>query len=217
MNHWLQSISRIPQICARQFTARHYTVSARDKWRLAGVPRPRSILEDDDADIDLSEDNEVVNGANRNTPPPHLRRPSRKGTPREYKAHRETMRKEFPQGWAPPRKISREAMDAVRQLHRLDPEKFNTPMIADRFKISPEAVRRILKSKWEPSAERRAVLAVKERKRREEMMLERRRKEFNEAQNLRVLRKTLRNKDNHDWDTEQEEHGVGPTDRFTFR
>jgi hypothetical protein len=127
------------------------------------------------------------------------------------------MRKSFPEGWAPPRKLSREAMDAVRQLHRLDPKKFNTPMIADKFKISPEAVRRILKSKWEPSAERRSALAVKERKQRDEIMLKRRQREFNETQDLRELRKTLRNKDEHDWDPEQDAQGLGPTDRFTFR
>jgi Neugrin len=211
------SISRIYQTCIRPFTARHYSVvSARDKWRLEGIPRPRSILEDDDAVIDLSEDNEVVNGANPNTPPPHLRRPSGEPTPLQHKLHRETIRKEFPEGWAPPRKLSREAMDAVRQLYRLDPKKFNTPMIADKFKISPEAVRRILKSKWEPSAERRAALAIKQRKEKDEIMLERRQKELREAQNLRELRKDLRNKDNHDWDGEQG-HGLSPTDRFTFR
>ncbi|KAF8155618.1 hypothetical protein B0H34DRAFT_620136, partial [Crassisporium funariophilum] len=120
-----------------------------------GVPRPRSILEDDDAEIDLSEDNEVVNGASPNTPPAHLRKPSGKPTPLEYKAHRETLRKEFPEGWAPPRKLSREAMDALRQLNRHDPEKFRTPVLAEKFKISPEAVRRILKSKWEPSLDKR--------------------------------------------------------------
>lgn len=208
----------IRQVCARTFIARQYSaLSARDKWRLEGVPRPRSILEDDDAVVDLSEDNEVVNGANPNTPPPHLRRPSGKPTPFEYKAHRQTIRKEFPEGWAPPRKLSREAMDAVRQLYHLDPEKFNTPMIADKFKISPEAVRRILKSKWEPSAERRAVLAIKQRKQKEQVLLERRQKEISEAENLRALRKSLRNKDNQDWDLEQEGHGLGPTDRFTFR
>lgn len=216
MNHfWRQSITRVPQIC---LTARHNSaMTARAKWRLEGAPRPRSILEDDDAVIDLSEDNEIVNGANPNTPPPHLRRPSGKSTPRVHKAHRETIRKTFPEGWAPPRKLSREAMDAVRQLHRLDPKKFNTPMIADKFKISPEAVRRILKSKWEPSVERRAALAVKQRKKKEEIILERRQKEFNEAQDLRALRKNLRNKDDHDWDTEQDAQGLGPTDRFTLR
>lgn len=191
--------------------------TARDKWRLGGVPRPRSILEDDDAVIDLSEDNEIVNGANPNTPPPHLRRPSGNSTPHAFKAHRETIRKTFPEGWAPPRKISREAMDAVRQLHRLDPKKFNTPMIADRFRISPEAVRRILKSKWEPSVERRAALAVRERKQKDGIILERRQKEYNESQELRELRKALRNKDGHNWDTEQEAQGVGPTDRFMLR
>ncbi|KAF8814787.1 hypothetical protein BYT27DRAFT_7205759 [Phlegmacium glaucopus] len=219
MNHyWLQCTSNIRQICVRNFTTRHYSaVSARDKWHLEGVPRPRSILEDDDTVIDLSEDNEIVNGANPKTPPPHLRQPSRKPTPLEYKMHRETIRKEFPEGWAPPRKLSREAMDAVRQLYRLDPEKFNTPMIADRFKISPEAVRRILKSKWEPSPERRAALAVKQRKEKEKIILERRQKEISETENLRALRKGLRNMDDHDWDMEQEGRGVGPTDRFTFR
>ena len=217
MNHyWRQSISRLPQIC---FTARRHSsaLTAREKWHLGGAPRPRSILEDDDAVIDLSEDNEIVNGANPNTPPPHRRRLSGKPTPPQHKAHRETMRKAFPEGWAPPRKLSREAMDAVRQLHRLDPKKFNTPMIADKFKISPEAVRRILKSKWEPSVERRTVLVNKERKQREQIILEKRWKELNEAQNLRELRKTLRNKDNHDWDLEQDVRGLGPTDRFMLR
>ena len=216
MKHfWRQSISRIPQIC---ITVRHNSAMiAREKWRLQGAPIPRSILEDDDAVIDLSEDNEIVNGANPNTPPPHLRQPSKKATPAEYKAHRETLRKTFPEGWSPPRKLSREAMEAVRQLHRIDPKKFNTPMIADKFKISPEAVRRILKSKWEPSAERRAALAVKQRKQREEIILEKRQKEFSASQELRELRKTLRNKDGHNWDTEHDAQGVGPTDRFTFR
>ena len=215
MYHYLrQPISKISQIC---FTARHNSaMAARDKWHLGGAPRPKSILEDDDAVIDLSEDNEIVNGANPNRPPPHLRRQSGKPTPLQHKAHRETMRKSFPEGWAPPRKLSREAMDAVRQLHHLDPKKFNTPMIADKFKISPEAVRRILKSKWEPTVERRAALAVKERKRKEEIILERRRREFDETQNLRALRKALRNKDDHDWDPEQVQ-GLGPTDRFTLR
>ncbi|EDR08216.1 uncharacterized protein LACBIDRAFT_148118, partial [Laccaria bicolor S238N-H82] len=72
----------------------------------------------------------------------------------EWKAHRETIRKEFPGGWSPPRKLSREAMDGLRQLHHHDPEKFTTPLLAEKFRISPEAVRRILKSKWEPSREK---------------------------------------------------------------
>ncbi|KZT65299.1 hypothetical protein DAEQUDRAFT_643870, partial [Daedalea quercina L-15889] len=69
------------------------------------------------------------------------------------KAHRAAMKKAFPQGWSPPRKLSREAMDALRALHATDPEVFTTPLLASKFRISPEAVRRILKSKWEPTQE----------------------------------------------------------------
>ncbi|KDQ58615.1 hypothetical protein JAAARDRAFT_104693, partial [Jaapia argillacea MUCL 33604] len=72
----------------------------------------------------------------------------------QWVAHRTTMKKTFPQGWAPPRKLSREAMDGLRALHYHDPEQFTTPVLAEKFRVSPEAVRRILRSKWEPSKEK---------------------------------------------------------------
>ncbi|EMD35540.1 hypothetical protein CERSUDRAFT_37972, partial [Gelatoporia subvermispora B] len=68
-------------------------------------------------------------------------------------AHRETIKKDFPEGWAPPRKLSREAMEGLRQMHKMDPEIYTTPVLAAKFRISPEAVRRVLKSKWQPSSE----------------------------------------------------------------
>ena len=74
---------------------RHYSESLyrpANKWQLEGVPRPRSILDDDDAEVDLSEDSAVVDGAHPNTAPLHMRQPSGKPTPHEYKAHRETLR-----------------------------------------------------------------------------------------------------------------------------
>ncbi|KAF9051578.1 hypothetical protein BJ165DRAFT_1413638 [Panaeolus papilionaceus] len=163
------------------------SATATKKWDLHGVPKPRSILDDDDTPVDLSEDNDAVDGRFRNGLPVHDRQPSGKPTPHEYKAYRETIKKQFPTGWAPPRKLSREAMDAVRQLHRMDPEKFTTPMLSDKFKISPEAVRRILKSKWEPSAERRTAMAVKERKQRQLVSLERAKKEESEQRKLSAV------------------------------
>ncbi|KAH9478668.1 Required for respiratory growth protein 9, mitochondrial [Psilocybe cubensis] len=195
MASWLR-VSRAYQIFTRQATARYYSETpyqaARNKWQLGGVPRPRSILEDDDAVIDLSEDNEAVNGAHPNTPPVHLRKPSGKATPHEYKAHRATMRKSFPEGWAPPRKLSREAMDALRQLHHVQPETFTTAVLADKFKISPEAVRRILKSKWEPTAEKRTQLAIRERRQRQAIIDARKEKEFSETQTVSQLQRMLR-------------------------
>lgn len=76
-----------------------------------------------------------------------------------------TLRQNFPEGWKPPRRLSREATSLLRALHKSAPQQITTPILADRFKISPEAVRRILKAKFElptQEAERR------ERKRKEE-------------------------------------------------
>jgi len=53
-------------------------------------------------------------------------------------------------------------MDGLRVLHMHDPETFSTPMLAERFRLSPEAVRRILRSKWEPSPEQSARLLRRE-------------------------------------------------------
>lgn len=59
-------------------------------------------------------------------------------------------------------------MAGVRTLHKLDPVQFSTPLLAARFRISPEAVRRILKSQWEPSRDEKDRIVKKERRRREE-------------------------------------------------
>lgn len=209
-----KAIARCPRHDLSQLYSTSIDASSRAKWRLSGIPSPRSILEDDDAVIDLSEDNEAVNGVRPNTPPPHLRTPPDKPTPHEWKEHRKVMRKDFPEGWMPPHKLSREAMEGLRQLHQFDSEKFNTPMLAEKFRISPEAVRRILKSKWEPSRDKRMKLAEKEREQRAEFIKLNRLKERIEARRLADLNKGTKRR------------GVGPSrlytahgstgDRFTF-
>ncbi|EJS42092.1 YNL213C [Saccharomyces arboricola H-6] len=66
----------------------------------------------------------------------------------EWKKQKMAVRKKLQgQRWNPSKRISQEQMEALRLL------KFNFPEqtasdLADRFKISPEAVRRILKSNW---------------------------------------------------------------------
>ncbi|KAH8113972.1 hypothetical protein DFH11DRAFT_286794 [Phellopilus nigrolimitatus] len=94
-------------------------------------------------------------------------------TPAEFVKHRQTMKDRFPDGWNPPRKLSREAMDGLRTLHAHNPETFTTPVLAERFRISPEAVRRILKSKWLPNKEEKGKLLQKERRRKEENIAKR--------------------------------------------
>lgn len=75
-------------------------------------------------------------------------------------------------------------MDGLRVLNMHDPQTFTTPVLAAKFRISPEAVRRILKSKWEPSAEERARLTRREMRDKEEWIQRRRIAERRELQAL---------------------------------
>ncbi|KAF2017142.1 hypothetical protein BU24DRAFT_420166 [Aaosphaeria arxii CBS 175.79] len=57
------------------------------------------------------------------------------------------------EAWNPRKKLSPDTMEGIRHLHFSQPERFTLGLLADHFKVSPEAVRRILKSKWRPSEE----------------------------------------------------------------
>ncbi|KAL8672766.1 MAG: hypothetical protein Q9168_002792 [Polycauliona sp. 1 TL-2023] len=54
-------------------------------------------------------------------------------------------------GWTPRKRLSPDALEGIRALHAQFPDKFSTPVLADQFEVSAEAIRRILKSKWRPS------------------------------------------------------------------
>lgn len=68
-----------------------------------------------------------------------------------WQVQKGALEKKFPDGWNPAKKLSPDAMDGIRHLHSSAPERFTTTFLADEFKVSPEAIRRILKSKWRPS------------------------------------------------------------------
>ena len=55
--------------------------------------------------------------------------------------------------WQPRKRLSPDALEGIRGLHAEDPDTFDTATLAARFEISPEAIRRILKSKWRPNVE----------------------------------------------------------------
>lgn len=145
-------------------------------WRTGGHPAPRPLTKQKSDDpfaeyLDLEEErNKTLKISLHNKPPATP-------TPSHVLAHRSKMREDFPNGWQPPKKLSREAMEGLRYMHATDPELFSTPVLADRFKISPEAVRRILKSKWMPTHEQRVKLAERERKSREDWIRKRREEE----------------------------------------
>lgn len=54
-------------------------------------------------------------------------------------------------GWQPRKRLSPDALDGIRALHASDPELYCTEALAENFKVSPEAIRRILKAKWKPN------------------------------------------------------------------
>ncbi|GAA6057601.1 hypothetical protein JCM3770_005406 [Rhodotorula araucariae] len=90
----------------------------------------------------------------------------------EWKKHRQAMRDKFPTGWAPPKRLSREAMDLIRSLARSDPVTYSLPRLAERFKISPEAVRRVLKSRFELAPDERARREIRRKEARQKEIVE---------------------------------------------
>lgn len=57
------------------------------------------------------------------------------------------------EAWNPRKKLSPDTMEGIRHLHNTQPQRFTTPVLAQHFKVSPEAIKRILKSKWRPTDE----------------------------------------------------------------
>lgn len=57
------------------------------------------------------------------------------------------------EAWNPRKKLSPDTMEGIRHLHQTQPTRFTTPILAQHFQVSPEAIKRILKSKWRPSDE----------------------------------------------------------------
>lgn len=57
------------------------------------------------------------------------------------------------QNWNPRKRISPDALAGIRALHAKSPDVFSTAVLAEHFKVTPEAIRRILKSKWQPTEE----------------------------------------------------------------
>lgn len=71
-----------------------------------------------------------------------------------WRVQKAVLAKKFgPEGWAPLKKLSPEAIDGIRTLHAHHPDRFRTGELAKLFEVSAEAIRRVLRSKWRPTAE----------------------------------------------------------------
>ena len=69
-----------------------------------------------------------------------------------WQVQKQALAKKFgDKGWNPRKRLSPDTLDGIRALHTQFPEEYPTSVLAERFKVSPEAIRRILKSKWKPN------------------------------------------------------------------
>ena len=70
-----------------------------------------------------------------------------------WQIQKAALKEKFPEGWMPAKRLSPDALAGIRALHAQMPARYTTEVLADNFKVSPEAIRRILKSKWRPDSE----------------------------------------------------------------
>ena len=66
---------------------------------------------------------------------------------------KERLKEKFPEGWKPRKRLSPDALVGIRALNAQFPDIYTNAALASRFEVSPEAIRRILKSRWQPSAD----------------------------------------------------------------
>ncbi|KAK6084139.1 mitochondrion organization and biogenesis protein [Seiridium cupressi] len=70
-----------------------------------------------------------------------------------WQIQKDMLKEKFPEGWNPRKKLSPDALEGIRALHTQYPQIYTTQVLSNQFKVSPEAIRRILKSKWRPNTE----------------------------------------------------------------
>ncbi|KIW06352.1 uncharacterized protein PV09_02814 [Verruconis gallopava] len=91
-------------------------------------------------------------GSNASTTDSGAGVPERKREP--WQIQKAALKKKFGnERWNPRKRLSPDTIEGIRVMHASDPERFSTPILAEHFKVSPEAIRRILKSKWRPKPE----------------------------------------------------------------
>ena len=80
-----------------------------------------------------------------------------------WQVQKAALKDKFVEGWNPRKKLSPDTMEGIRALHAQYPDRYTTPVLAEQFAVSPEAIRRILKSKWRSNLEPEKAAAIKER------------------------------------------------------
>ncbi|RGP68005.1 required for respiratory growth mitochondrial [Fusarium longipes] len=98
-----------------------------------------------------------ASGASKATEPkrPRLKGPS-SNQPQPgaayWKVQKAALKEKFPEGWRPRKRLSPDALAGIRALNAQFPDVYTTQALAEKFEVAPEAIRRILKSKWQPNS-----------------------------------------------------------------
>lgn len=71
----------------------------------------------------------------------------------DWRIQKEALKQKFPDGWRPRKRLSPDALAGIRALNAQYPDIYTTAALSAKFEVDPEAIRRILKSKWQPSTE----------------------------------------------------------------
>lgn len=67
-----------------------------------------------------------------------------------WQAQKAALKDKFQNGWSPRKRLSPDALAGIRAIHAQFPEQYPTSVLAEKFQVSPESIRRILKSNWMP-------------------------------------------------------------------
>lgn len=70
-----------------------------------------------------------------------------------WQIQKAALKEKFKEGWNPRKRLSPDALAGIRAIHAQFPEQYTTSVLAEKFEVSPEAIRRILKSRWTPKEE----------------------------------------------------------------
>ncbi|KAH8164926.1 hypothetical protein CIB48_g3311 [Xylaria polymorpha] len=67
-----------------------------------------------------------------------------------WQIQKRALKEKFPEGWQPRKRLSPDALEGIRALHTQFPEQYTTSVLAKHFEVSPESIRRILRTNWAP-------------------------------------------------------------------
>ncbi|KAG9321921.1 hypothetical protein KVV02_004496 [Mortierella alpina] len=141
-----------------EFTKTLAETRIKDGYTGQRVPKDvRNALRDQQAKAVLdSRTGSILSGAS--SPNPHLHRAPRDGSTApmpEWLKHKLAIKNKMNgERWDPQKKLTRQAMEEVRYLRKQFPDEWTTAKLSEHYNVAGESIRRILRTDFQPPAER---------------------------------------------------------------